>query len=63
MEDMDCTKQTGCDSLSYFYFLSLIPSDCEWLGIHRNQKCRVYADTNTVRICVNLQLYGQDSYS
>eukprot|EP00064_Thunnus_orientalis_P012692 superscaffoldBa00001978_g12727 len=40
-----------------------VKNDCEWLGIHRNRKCRVYADTKTVRICVNLQLYGQDSYS
>lgn len=38
VEEMDCTKQTWCDSKSHFYFLSLIPSNCEWFGIKKKKE-------------------------
>lgn len=72
VEEMDLTKQTRCDSLSHFYFLSLIPSNCEWYGVggkkkekkkksRKCQACVVWAETTSVQICMlNLQLYGQD---
>lgn len=55
---MDCTKQMWCDSLSHLYFLSLIPSNCEWVGIKKtragNAKC-VWLEQN--KICSDMYVY------
>ncbi len=59
-------KQTRCDSLSRFYFLSSIPSNCEEFGIRwtsrKCQVCMVWAETKSAQICmcVNLRLCNRD---
>lgn len=46
-----------CDSLSHFYFLSLIPRNCEWCGIEKQKELHMLSVCGLFRyVCANLQL-------